>query len=223
MPCYQSIDSQSTFNATTKTAGLLLGNANASSIEQQVRNAVSNAVTGINPLLNNLGALGITAGSNDQLTVNQTQLNAVLSGQVSGVSLKDVQNLFAAAGSSSISTSTGLATQLNTVLTSLLDPVSGLLTTVDAGYTQETTNLQQDITQQTTIMNDKQQSLETQFAALEATVSQLKTIGQYLSTQFSSTSSSSQPSVPQPTLITGANSSSGSSGSSTSSSTSSSN
>ena len=55
--------------------------------------------------MNNLGALGITTNSNGQLTVDQDQLDAVLAGQVPGVSFNDVQRFF---GFTATSTNTGL-------------------------------------------------------------------------------------------------------------------
>src|SRR5262249_49895368 len=58
------IDKQASYDAQTKTAGVLLGNGSATSIEDSVRRAISNVVGGVNPLLNRLSALGIT--TNDQ-------------------------------------------------------------------------------------------------------------------------------------------------------------
>ena len=73
---------------------MLLGNSDASGIEQQLRGVLGNIVQGVNVNLNNLGALGISTDSDGQLTVDQTRLNAVLAGQVPGVSFNDVQRLF---------------------------------------------------------------------------------------------------------------------------------
>ena len=101
----QSIDSQSTFDPTTGTAGLLLGNSSSAGIEQQLRGVLGNVVQGVNANLNNLSALGISTGSNGQLTVDQSQLNAVLAGQVPGVSFNDVQRLF---GFTATSTNPGI-------------------------------------------------------------------------------------------------------------------
>ena len=405
----QSIDSQSTFDPTTGTAGLLLGNSSSAGIEQQLRGVLGNVVQGVNANLNNLSALGISTGSNGQLTVDQSQLNAVLAGQVPGVSFNDVQRLFGftatstnpgiqfvtvgtntlpsttvpyqvnvtqaaaqaritatnalaasttidgtddtfsisvdgqsigpltlahgtytpqqlaqevqgeingssaadgrqvavsvsgsrlvvtsasfgrasqatigtgnaltalgfagneaatgqdvagtftvngvvetAVGSgqfltgastnantaglvvrstlsaaqiptggavSSLNVTQGLASSLNTALTSLLDPVSGELETLNNGFTQSIATIQSSITQENAYIAEKQQSLQTQFAALEATVSQLQTIGSFLSAQFSSTNSVKQSGIPQPTETSTSPSSSSPSSSSTS-------
>ena len=96
----QNIDQQTTYDPTTNTGGPLLGEMDATAIEDQVRDAVTSIVPGVNPKLNNLTALGITTNDQGQLTVDSTRLSAVLNGQVSGVTLDDVSRLFAQVGSS---------------------------------------------------------------------------------------------------------------------------
>ena len=66
-----SIQQQTSYNATTGQAGMLLGNVQTQNIENQIRSLVGNVVPGANPLLNNLGAIGITTGSNGQLSAGQ--------------------------------------------------------------------------------------------------------------------------------------------------------
>ncbi len=95
------IDQQTSYSTSTQQGGILLGNIQATQIQDQVRNVLGNVVNGVNPNMNNLSDLGITFGENDQLTLDQTQLTNVLSGNVSGVSLNDVNALFGTAGSSS--------------------------------------------------------------------------------------------------------------------------
>ena len=93
-----------------------------------------------------------------------------------------------------------MASSLNTALTSLLDPVTGELKTLDDGFTQSIATIKNNITQENAYIAEKQQSLQTQFAALEATVSKLQSIGSFLTAQFSSASSTKQSSITQPTL-----------------------
>ena len=95
-----SVNSQVSYDSQTQTAGVLLGQSAATGIESQVQGLVLNTVQGLNPLLNQLGALGITPNTDGTLTVNTTQLNATLSGQTPGVTLDDVRQLFALAGQS---------------------------------------------------------------------------------------------------------------------------
>jgi flagellar hook-associated protein 2 len=95
-----AIQQDTSYDTTTGQAGPLLGNIQTQTIEDQIRAIAETAIPGANPLMNNLGALGIATGSNGQLSVNSTQLANVLSGAVAGVSVADVGKLFALSGSS---------------------------------------------------------------------------------------------------------------------------
>jgi flagellar hook-associated protein 2 len=95
------IDSQVSFDPSTSTAGALLGNESVLSIQDRVRNTVDSLVSGINPRMSGLTSLGITFNSQGQLDVDQAKLTQALSGQLPGISLNDVRNLFALAGTSS--------------------------------------------------------------------------------------------------------------------------
>jgi flagellar hook-associated protein 2 len=95
------IDQQVQYDPETKQAGVLLGDQNVTSIEESVRNAVTNTVAGVNPKANRLSVLGITTNDQGQLALDQSKLDNVLNGGVAGVSFADVQRLFALTGSSS--------------------------------------------------------------------------------------------------------------------------
>jgi flagellar hook-associated protein 2 len=94
------IGQQISFDSTTKAAGTLQGDPQISQIQNQLRNVLDSAVSGVNANANNLSAIGITFTQNGQLQLNQATLNSALAGNISGVSLGDVQSLFGLAGSS---------------------------------------------------------------------------------------------------------------------------
>jgi flagellar hook-associated protein 2 len=93
---------------------------------------------------------------------------------------------------SSLNVTQGLASSLSTALTNLLDPVSGRLKTLDDGFTQSINTIKSSITQENAYIVEKQQSLQNQFAGLEATISKLQSIGNFLTSQFTSTTSVKQ-------------------------------
>jgi flagellar capping protein FliD len=95
------IDDQVSFDAQTGKGGVLLGNYQVTQIQDQLRSVANGQVAGLNPSMNWLGDLGITLDEQGKLTVDQTRLKNVLSGQVSGVTLDDVRNLFDLSGKSS--------------------------------------------------------------------------------------------------------------------------
>jgi flagellar hook-associated protein 2 len=94
------IDDQVRFDAASGQAGPLLGNQQATAIQDQVRNLVSRVVPGLKPSMNRLSTLGITTDDNGHLVINSSKLDDVLNGHVAGVSLADVRNLFALTGTS---------------------------------------------------------------------------------------------------------------------------
>jgi len=95
-----TIAQQTSYDPTTAVAGPLLGDYQTQQIEQQLRSVVENVVPGANPLMNNLGALGITTDNTGKLVVDDTQVSNVLSGNVAGVTADDVRSLFALTGTS---------------------------------------------------------------------------------------------------------------------------
>jgi flagellar hook-associated protein 2 len=94
------INKATSFNTTTNTGGVLLGNTDVTSIQSQLAQAAGSVVPG-HPQLNNLTAIGITTNADGTLTLNTTTLNSILNGQTPGLSLDDVKDLFTLSGQSS--------------------------------------------------------------------------------------------------------------------------
>ena len=88
-----TISSVTAYNPSTKTGGALLGNATVQSVQNQIRNVMTNSVAGLGGGLTNLAQLGITFQKDGSLAVDSTKLQAALSANFS-----DVAGLFAAAG-----------------------------------------------------------------------------------------------------------------------------
>ena len=93
-----NISTQTAYNATTQTAGQLLGNSDIQSIQSELASTVTQQVAGLGPQINTLSAVGVSVNSDGTLSLNTTTLNNVLSGQVPGVSIADVKQLFALSG-----------------------------------------------------------------------------------------------------------------------------
>lgn len=89
------IDERSQFNAETEDAGILLGNRSAINIQQQLQQAITAVVPGVNSDLNRLSSIGITVTDTGALQLNQARLENVLKGNVDGVGPQDVKRLFA--------------------------------------------------------------------------------------------------------------------------------
>lgn len=94
------IDTNSTFNADTNSAGLLLGNRSAANVQSALRNALGTVVEGLESNLKTLTAVGIDTTDGGKLQLDRGKLEDILNGNVEGVGLADIQRLFAITGES---------------------------------------------------------------------------------------------------------------------------
>jgi flagellar hook-associated protein 2 len=121
-------------------------------------------------------------GTGQFLTGNST--NANTAGLEVRVTLSPSQ--ITAGPEGSITVTRGIASKLDVALNGLLDPVTGRLKSIEDGLQSNIDDIQSQIAEETDIMNSKRDSLLQQFVALESTVSQLQTVGNFLTQQFAS-------------------------------------
>ena len=84
------------YDPSTRRGGLLLGDSTTQNIQNQIRNALSSAVSGLSGGFTNLSQVGITFQRDGSLAVDSSKLSSALS-----TNLKDVSGLFAAVGQAS--------------------------------------------------------------------------------------------------------------------------
>jgi flagellar hook-associated protein 2 len=84
------------YNADTKTAGALQGDASVRSIQSQLRRQLSSAVEGLGGKLTNLSQVGISFQKDGSLAVDSSKLNTAIANNFG-----DIGGLFAAMGSAS--------------------------------------------------------------------------------------------------------------------------
>lgn len=90
-----TISQLTAYNPTTKVAGALLGDSTVQAIQNQLRNTLTNAVTGLGGGFTNLAQVGITFQKDGSLAADSTKLQNALTNNFS-----DVGGLFAAMGKS---------------------------------------------------------------------------------------------------------------------------
>ena len=95
------IDTQTAFNPETGQGSPLLGNRNVSNIQNSLAALVTDIVPGADPSLNRFSQLGIDIGGNGRLSINSTELDQALSGELEGVGPDDIGRLFQLSGQSS--------------------------------------------------------------------------------------------------------------------------
>ena len=160
------------YDASSATAGPMMGNAVLTGIQNQVQRALYSVVATGSPAYNTLASIGITTQSDGTLSLNSGTLSAAL-----GTNFSAVTQLF--------SGSAGVASTLNTEITSALGS-SGSIT--EAGQTL--TSQENALTTQSNQLNQQMAalsaSLTQQYSALNTLLSSLQSTSSYLTQAFSS-------------------------------------
>src|SRR5580704_2468163 len=160
------------YDASSATAGPMMGNAVLSGIQNQVQQALYSSVATGSPAYDTLASIGITTQSDGTLSLNSGTLSAAL-----GTNFSAVTQLF--------SGSAGVASTLNTEITAALGS-GGSIT--EAGQTL--TSQENSLTTQSNQLNQQMAaltaSLTQQYSALNTLLSSLQSTSSYLTQAFAS-------------------------------------
>ena len=161
------------YDSTTGTAGPMMGNALLSSIQNGLRNALYGIVNTGSSTYNSLASIGITTNQDGTISLNSGKLQTALS-----TNFNSVSQLFSGKG--------GVATQLNTQLTTELADKTGIIAQNSAQLTKQSNDLDKKTQDLNTQMTALTQSLTLQYSALNTLLSQLQTTSSYLTQAFAS-------------------------------------
>ena len=177
-----SIQSLTSYDPSTQTAGPLQGNATLQSFQNQLEQILDTVNTGNAGGVQSLSDLGISANANSgTLDTNTTTLSNALSASLSSVG-------------SLLGGSTGIVTKIDNLVTQYTQ-AGGLLATINQGLQ---TGLSNVATQQTALnaeLATYSATLTTQYNAMDAAVAALKETQTYLNAEFNPSSSSSSSST----------------------------
>jgi flagellar hook-associated protein 2 len=164
------------YNADTKAAGPMLGDAMVRNIESQMRRLISEPVAGSGSAYTTLASLGITSSLKGELSVDQAKYDAAIAAAPAALS-----QLFASTG--------GLASRLDGFLGSKL-ATTGEIAARDAGIATR----RKDLARQREALDARMQVLQAryskQFNALDSLLTQMQSTSSYLAQQLSAGSSS---------------------------------
>lgn len=167
-----SLSSLGSYDATTSTAGPMMGDALLSGVQNQVRSTLYSLVDTGSSTYNSLASIGITTNPDGTLSVNAATLSSALTSDFAAVS-----QLF--------SGTSGIAGALNTQISANLtaggpiDSRSKTLIQQESALTQQSTQLDQQ-------MNELTASLTEQYSALNTLLSSLQSTSSYLTQAFAS-------------------------------------
>jgi len=170
-----AVQSLTSYDPTSQTAGPLQGNATLQSFQNQLQKLLGQVVSGNLGGLNSLSSLGITANPDGSYASDTTKLGNALTSSVSSVAA-----LLGGTG--------GIATQLNNLIKQYTQ-AGGLLSTINQGLQ---TGLKNVATQQTALnarLSTYSATLTLQYNAMDTAVALLKQTQNFLTAQFNASSS----------------------------------
>lgn len=160
------------YDATTGTAGPMLGNALFEGTKRAIQSTVFSTVDTGSPTYTSLASIGITANKDGTLSLNSATLQTALSANFNAVS-----QLF--------SSTSGIAATLNNQLSTDLAS-GGPIQTYSSTLVQQNNALTQQSNQITQEKSALTTSMTQQFAALNTLLSSLQTTSAYLTQAFAS-------------------------------------
>jgi flagellar hook-associated protein 2 len=165
-----SLASLGGYDASSGTAGPMMGNAVLTGTQNQIQEALYSVVNTGSSTYNTLASIGITTNSDGSLSLNTATLQSAL-----GTNFSAVSQLF--------SGTSGIANTLNSEITTALG-ASGSITEAGQTLTTQSNALSQQSTQLTAQMTALTASLTQQYSALNSLLSSLQTTSSYLSQAF---------------------------------------
>lgn len=165
-----SLRSLGSFDASSGTAGPMLGDALLQGTQNQLRQTLNSVVNTGSAAYDTLTSIGITTKSDGTLTLDSTKLANALATNSSAVT-----QLFAGTG--------GVAATFNSQLTTEL-AANGSVDSRSQSLVKQENALNQRQTDLTTQMAALSQSLTTQFTALDTLLSKMQTTSAYLTQAF---------------------------------------
>ncbi len=185
-----AIQSLGGYDASTQTAGPLNGNATLESFQNQLENILGQVKSGNTSGVASLADLGIMADANTgELDSNSTTLTNALNANLTAVG-----NLLGG--------SSGIATQLNTLINQYSGP-GGLLSSINQGLQSSLSNVSQQQTALQAELATYSATLTSEYNAMDAAVASLKETQTYLNAEFNPNQSSSSSSSSTSSLSSG--------------------
>jgi flagellar hook-associated protein 2 len=186
-----AIQSLTSYNASTETAGPLNGNATLESFQDQLQNILDTVnQSGNNGGIASLADLGISADAQTgQLDTSTTTLNNALTANLT-------------AAGNLLGGTNGIATQLANLINQYTGP-NGLLASINQGLQTSLSNVSQQQTALQAELATYSATLTAQYNAMDTAVAALKETQTYLTAEFDPNQSSSSSSSGSSSLSSG--------------------
>jgi flagellar hook-associated protein 2 len=184
-----SIQTLTSYDASTQTAGTLLGNQTLLSFKNQLSKILGEVNSSLSSGPQTLTALGITANTQGTYDTNSTTLSNALTASVSSVG-----QLLGGAN--------GIATQINSLVTEYTQ-AGGLIDTINKGLQSGLSDVANQQAALTARMKVYSATLTSEYNAMDTAVALLKQTQTYLTAEFNSGSTASNTSTSTSTGLGG--------------------
>ena len=164
-----ALKASSSYNADTKTASALTGDAMVRGLQQQLRSQVSGSVT-------ELKALGVSIATDGSLSFDTGKFETAIASDPNAA-----QKLFGSDGT--------VAKGMNSMLTSNLDSANGSITLRTNSLNKQIKDLEAQLDDLDKRMDEATTRYTAKFTAMDTLVAQMQTTSDYLTQQFASSSS----------------------------------
>ncbi len=171
----------SAYDASTKTAGVLLGDSTLRVIENQLRNVINTPQTATGATgLTNLTQIGISFNADGSMSLDSSKLNAALTTNRTGVA-----QLFSGTDGKS-----GYGNQLSSAAAAFVSP-TGALTSATNGVNATLKSLATEYTNVSAQIDAAVAQYQTEFQNLDTLMAKMNSTKTYLTQQFSTSTSTS--------------------------------
>jgi flagellar hook-associated protein 2 len=172
------LNTDTAFDASTNQAGLLLGDSTAQEIQSELYVALESAVQGAGQY-HTLADIGFSFGNDGAISFDSSAFQSAYAADPTAA-----ENLFT-------QQNTGIGALIDSSMTKLVDPVSGVITLSNSTLTDQNDNFQTSITELNALIANKKSQLEEQFANMEQVLAGLQSQQSALSSLSGVSSSSS--------------------------------
>ncbi len=178
----KEIADNSKYDPETKVAGSLSGLSLFRSMTSQLNQTLLTSITGLGGAYSNMTDIGLSFNRDGTASIDETVLATALENNP-----EDVQHLLVGDTAKGID---GVATLLNAQLRDITKPTQGVIANEKDRVDQTIQRLDDQIETMTTRLNNKYDLLTKQFVQLDTLLSNLKSQGDFLTTQIASLTAS---------------------------------
>jgi len=177
------VASQSTYDSTTNSAGLLSGDPTLQEAQNQITTALTQSVGSNGSAFSVLSQVGISLGSDGTLSLNESQLRNALSTNLNGTA-----QLFLADGTDADGNTTSLFPTLENRLKTFTDSLDGPILNATDVLQKDITSVNNEIKQMQARLDIQQQDWIAEYTKADQALEQMNTLQASIISQLSSLS-----------------------------------